>query len=218
MELLTRGIDISSTARIYHMHSQLLQWQAFITSIKGDKEQARSIIEESIRLRGVAGGPFYKAFQLILAGAIYSRTGDTDLATAALEDGINLAVSVPSPYLHVCGLFHRAYLVLLLEDRVSALKDLRQGLSLMKRHKYSCFWSWEPVMMTRLFSEAVAAGIEKEFVMGLARKRLRLAFSDSGAVIPLLRVTLLDNFSISQGKNSSSISTISPFPNGRSSD
>ena len=200
MDLLTRGIDISSTARIDHMHSQLLQWQAYAASIKGDKEQARSIIEESIRLRGVAGGPFYQAFQLILAGAIYTRTGDTDLATAALRDGIDLALSVPSPYLHVCGLFHRGYLALLLEDRASALDDLRQGLSLMKRHGYSCFWSWEPVMMTRLFSESIAAGIEKEFVMSLARKRLQLSFSASGAIIPLLRFTLLDNFSISQGK------------------
>ena len=199
MQLLSRGIDISSTARIDHMHSQLLQWQAFIASIKGDKEQARSTIEESMRLRGIAGGPFYKAFQLILAGAIYTRTGDPDLAAAALEEGIALARSVPSPYLHVCGLFQRSYLALLMEDKASALEDLRQGLSLMKRHKYSFFWGWEPVMMTRLLSESVAAGIEKEFSMSLARNRLRLAFADNGTVIPLLQITLLDTFSIRQG-------------------
>ena len=201
LELLNRGFDISGTARIEHMHSQLLQWRAFIFSIKGDNEQARLAIEESIRLRAVAGGPFYQAFQLILAGAIYTRTGDADLAAAALEDGIRIAVSVPSPYLYACGLLHRSYLALLSSDKVSALEDLRHGLSLMKKHKYSCFWSWEPVMMTRLLSESIVAGIEKEFVTTLARKRLRLAFSKSGTLIPLLQVTLLDNFSIVQGKN-----------------
>ena len=67
LDILTRGFDISATARIHHMHSQLLQWQAFIYAIKGDKEQARSTIEESTRLRAIAGGPFYQAFQLILS-------------------------------------------------------------------------------------------------------------------------------------------------------
>jgi LuxR family transcriptional regulator, maltose regulon positive regulatory protein len=201
LELLTRGFDVSSTARTEHMHSQLLQWQAYVFSIKGDRGKAISTIEESIRLRAVAGGPFFHAFQRILSGAIYIRTGDVDLAAAALEDGIRIALSVPSPYLHVCGLLHRSYLALLSSDKVSGLEDLRHGLSLMKKHKYSCFWSWEPVMMTRLLSESILAGIEKEFVTTLARYRLRLAFSKSGALIPLLQVTLLDNFSIVQGKN-----------------
>ncbi len=198
LELLTRGFDVSSTARTEHMHSQLLQWQAFAFSIKGDREQAISAIEESIRLRAVAGGPFYQAFQLILAGAIYTRTGDTDLAAAALEGGIKLAKSIPSPYLHACGLFHRSYLGFLSSHKASALEDLRKGLSMLKKHTYSYFWSWEPVMMTRLLSESMAAGIEKEFVTNLAGSRLRLAFSNRA--VPLLQITLLDTFSISQGK------------------
>jgi LuxR family transcriptional regulator, maltose regulon positive regulatory protein len=199
-EVLARGFDISATARIHHMHSQLLQWQAFISAIKGDKEQARSTIEESTRLRAIAGGPFYQAFQLILTGAIYTRTGDTDQAVTALEHGIRMAASIPSPYLHACGLLHRSYLDLLCSDQKSALANLREGLSMMKKHNYSHFWSWEPVMMTRLLSMSMAAGIEKEFVATLARKRLRLAFSDNGTLIPLLRIQLLDNFSIIHGK------------------
>ena len=68
----------------------------------------------------------------------------------------------------------------------------------MKTHDYSFFWSWEPVMMTRLLGEAVAAGIEKKFAADLARRRLQLAFADDGERIPLLQITLLDKFSIVQ--------------------
>ncbi len=208
-ELLNRGSDISMTARTEHMQSQLLQWQSYICSIKGDMEQARTMIEEAIRLRTIAGGPFFQAFQLILAGAISTRTGDMQQAAALLEDGLASARSLPSPYLQACGLLHRGYLHLLLDDRVSALQDLRKGLSLMKKHGYDFFWSWEPVMMMRLFSEGIAAGIEKKFVTDLARKRLRLAFSEKGDILPLLQITLLDTFSISQGKKQ--IFTIDDF-------
>jgi LuxR family transcriptional regulator, maltose regulon positive regulatory protein len=200
-DLFNRGVDISVTARTEHMQSQLLQWQAFIFSITGDKDQARTVIEESIRLRNIAGGPFFQTFQSILIGAIYTRTGDFEPAAEALAKGVESAVSLPSPYLHACGLLHRSYLRLLSDDRASALQDLRDGLSLMKEHDYKYFWSWEPVMMTRLLSECIAAGIEKEFVTNLARKRLGIALAADGTIIPLLQITLLDNFSISQGKN-----------------
>lgn len=200
-EFLNRGIDISVTARTEHIQSQFLQWQAFIHSIKGDKDQARLAINESIRLRTIAGGPFFQTFQLILTGAIYTRTGDAQLAATTLNNGISLAESLPSPYLNACGLLHRSYLRLLFFDRNSALQDLHNGLLLMKKHGYEYFWSWEPVMMTKLLSESYAAGIEKEFVATLARKRLKTAFAHNGSAIPLLQITLLDSFSISNGKN-----------------
>ena len=113
-----------------------------------------------------------------------------------------MATFIPSPYLHACGLLHRSYLGLLSSDQTSALEDLRKGLGLMKVHKYSNFWSWEPVMMTRLLSVSMAAGIEKEFVTDLARKRLRIAFSDHGEILPLLQITLLDHFNIIHQKKS----------------
>jgi LuxR family transcriptional regulator, maltose regulon positive regulatory protein len=196
MELLVRGFDICSTARTEHMHSQLLQWQAYIYSLKGENDKARSAIEESARLRIIAGGPFFQAFNLILAGAIYTRTGDTDLAAAALDKGIELAKTVPSHYLHACGLLHRSYLHLLSSNQHLALKDLQQGMVLMREHKYYHFWSLEPIMMAKLFSVGVAAGIEKEFLRNLSRKRLHLAITTNGGLIPLLQITLLDNFSI----------------------
>ncbi len=200
-EFLNRGVDISITARTEHIQSQLLQWQAFIYSIKGDKDKARSIIEEAVRLRELAGGPFFQTFQFILVGAIYTRTGDALLAASSLDKGIASAESLPCPYLFVCGLLHRAYLKLLSSEKASALLDLASALSLMKEYGYRYFWSWDPEMMTRLFSECVIEKLETEFVSTLARERLGLAFSDDGGVIPLLQISLLDKFSISQDEN-----------------
>ena len=199
-KFLNSGVDISITARTEHIQSQLLQWQAFIFSIKGNKSKARSTIEEAIRLREIAGGPFFQTFQSILTGAIYTRTGDALLAAYALDKGITSAQSLPSPYLLACGLLHRAYLKLLSSEEVPALSDLRSGLSLMKEHGYKYFWSWEPEMMTKLFSECIQAGIETEFVSILARERMGLTFSDDGSVTPLLQISLLDKFTISQGE------------------
>lgn len=134
-----------------------------------------------------------------------------------LNEGIELALSVPSTYLHVCGLLQRSYLHLLAADRQQALDDLGQGLRLMKEQGYSYFWSWEPVMMTRLLSEAVAAGIETEFAKVLARKRLRLAINAEGKFVPLLQITLLDKFGIMQGRKRFLPSMTSPPPSDRSS-
>jgi len=201
VEILNRGCEISSTASTEHMQSQLLQWLALTHALKGEKEQAHTAIEESIKLRNIAGGPFYLAFQNILAGAVYTRTGEMHLAAAALDDGIRLALSVPSPYLHVCGLLHRSYFELLVSDNSSAARDLGQGLSLMREHNYSHFWGWEPVMMGRLLSFAMAAGVEKEFTIELAEQRLTHTFLEKNTLIPILQITLLDTFKVRYGKD-----------------
>ncbi len=199
-ELLNRGKDISVTAKTQHIQSQLLQWQAFLFSMKGDIEQARETLEEAIRLRTVAGGPFFQTFQSILAGAIYTRTGDVELAAKALNDGIESARSLASPYLYACGLLHRSYFGLINSGKAAALQDLQEGLAIMKAHDYKYFWSWEPAMMTRLLGESVAADIEQELASDLARKRLRIALSADGTILPLLQVTLLDDFSLRHGE------------------
>ena len=200
LDFLRQGFDLSSTVRTEHIQSQLLQWQAYIFSIRGDIRRARSLIQESIQLRAIAGSPFHTAFQFIVAGAVYTRTGDRQHAAACLQEGIKSAISVPCPYLEACGLLHRSYLHLLSSEHLSAREDLKAGLCLMKKNGYGYFWTWEPEMMTRLLSESVSADIEKEFSLALARKRLGITFSGSGEIIPLLQITLLDTFRITEGK------------------
>ncbi len=202
LELLNKGLGITSTSSTDHMHSQILQWQAFGKALTGKQKEAQDCLSESAGLRNIAGGPFYIAFHNIIAGGIYTRLKMFDKAQGRLEKGLELARSIPSAFLTLCALMNTSYFKYEYESPEAALKDLESGLSLMKNSGYDHFWSWEPVMMTNLLSLAVKKGIEKDFAQSLARKRLGIIFSDDGKPVPLLKFTLLDSFELSMGKKS----------------
>lgn len=199
MELLNKGFGITSTASTSHMHSQLLQWLAYGAALQNDRQKALDRIAESTVLRAEAGGPFYEAFQMTLAGSIFTRLGEFDQARSALDRAMALADSIPSTFLAICTLMQRSYYKLLAIDDEAALDDLEAALSLMKNNGYSHFWGWEPTMMARLLATAVRFDIEKSFAQMLARERLRMSFTDVGAPITLLNFSLLDNFQLSLG-------------------
>ncbi|BHH84380.1 BTAD domain-containing putative transcriptional regulator [Desulforhopalus sp. 52FAK] len=196
LELLEKGLDVTFTAATDHMHSQLLQWQAFGLALTGHNNEALHAIKEATQKRDRAGGPFYIAFNYIIAGSIYIRLNDHDKAMTHLEKGLAIAQSIPSTYLTICGLITRSYAKLIGINPESALEDLEAGLSLMKINGYNHFWGWEPVMMTKLLSLAVQRDIEKYFSITLAQRRLQHNFSEDGTPIPLLQFTLLNSFEI----------------------
>lgn len=199
MELLNKGFGVTSTASTSHMQSQLLQWQAFGAALSHDRERALALIAESAELRSKAGGPFYEAFHNILAGGIFTRTGEFDRAETALNVALALSEAIPSTFLSICALLQRSYYKLAAVDAETALDDLEAGLTLMKNSGYTHFWGWEPVMMSRLLATAVRFDIEKSFAQMLARERLLLNFSDDGEPVTLLYFSLLDHFQLSLG-------------------
>jgi len=196
LELLEKGLNITTTATTDHMHSQFLQWQAFGLALSGYPEKAERSILAAEQLREQAGGPFYIAFHTILAGAVYTRIKKFDKARISLAKGLAISQTIPSTYLMICALFNLSYLKYQSENPEAALDDLEAGLSLMKINGYNHFWSWEPVMMTKLLSLAVQRDIEKSFAQGLAKSRLHLNFRDDGEPVSLLQVTLMDNFEL----------------------
>ena len=196
LELLDKGWGITSTAATAHMQSQLLQWQAFGLAITGHNEAALQKIAESIRLRNNSAGLFYIAFNAIIAGAVYIRTEQFAEALPLLEKGLAIAQVIPSTYLTICALFNLSYCKCLSLGAEAAVDTLEAGLSLMKINGYNHFWTWEPVMMTKLLAIAVQRDIEKSFAQTLARARLNVNFSEEGQALPLLKFTLMDNFEI----------------------
>ncbi len=197
LELLNKGLGITSTASTDHMYSQILQWQAFGNALTGKHERALKLLHESAELRNIAGGPFYTAFHNIIAGTIFTRLEMFDKARDTLTKGLEIAQSIPSTFLTLCGLMNMSYFKYESESPEAALDDLEAGLSLMKNSGYDHFWSWEPVMMEKLLGLAVNKNIEKSFAQSLAQKRLGINFSDNGEKLPLLRFTLLDSFELS---------------------
>lgn len=197
LDLLSKGLGITTTAASDHMHSQILQWQAFGLALTGYSDEAVKKITESTRLRDNAGGPFYLAYHSIIAGAVYTRTKHLDEASRCLERGLAIAQSIPSTYLTICALFNLSYCRYVATGPDAAIDTLEAGLALMKVNGYNHFWSWEPTMMTKLLAVAVKWDIEKSFAQTLARDRLHVNFSDDGKPIPLLKFSLMDNFEIS---------------------
>ena len=197
LDLLEKGLNISSTASTDHMHSQLLQWKAFGMALAGSGDKALDVLLEATKLREKAGGPFYTAFHHILAGAVCTRIKDFAKASLCLHKGLKIAQTIPSTYLTICALFNLSYLKYVSEGPEAAIDDLETGLSLLKINGYNHFWSWEPVMMTELLSMAVKRDIEKSFVQNLAKSRLHLNFTDDGKPLPLLKFKLLDSFELS---------------------
>ncbi len=197
-ELLQQGNRLSPPFASPHMHSQLLQWQAYIHALQGDADAARAEIQEAGRLRARAGGHYYAIFYNIIAGATHARLGDREEADALLTAGIEKAARMPSDYLLAAGLLHRAWLHLRQQDDGAMREDLGRGLALMKRNGFTFFWSWEPGFMRELLVHGAAAG-QASFADRLARKRLDLFFDDTNTPCPVLSISLLGGLRVTHG-------------------
>ncbi len=212
LELIEKGLHITSTASTDHMYSQLLQWKSFGLALTGYNDKAEEFIAQAANLREKAGGPFYIAFHNILAGAVYTRTKNFDKAIICLEKGLAIAQTIPSTYLTICALFNLSHLKYESESSESALDDLETALSLLKINGYNHFWTWEPAMMTKLLSLAVKRDLEKSFAQSLAKDRLNINFSDDGRPISLLKFRLMDSFELSMsGKVLLQSKDLTPF-------
>lgn len=196
MDLLNKGLGITATAATDHMYSQILQWQAFGHALLGENEDALKCIGNSLLLRSEAGGPFYEAFNAIIAGSVYSRLAMQELAESYFDQGLAKAKAIPSPFLLICLYLNRCYHKLQTMGSAAATDDLRTGLVLMRINHFNHFWTWEPKMMTELLSLAVHKDVEKRFAQELARQRLNISISDTGESIPFLHFSLLDHFQI----------------------
>ncbi len=212
LELLDKGLSVTSTSMIDHMHSQLLQWKAFGLALTTPSEEAAELISEATKLRSKAGGLFYTAFHFIVAGAVHVRLKKYKKAQDFLEKALTISQSIPSTYLVVCALFNLSYLKYKTAGADAAFDDLKRGLSLMSINDYTHFWTWEPVMMTELLSLAVRNNIEESFCEKLARTHLDMTFSDRGNALLLLHFTLLDSFQITfRNKVIFTVKDLTPF-------
>ncbi len=197
-DLLQQGNRLSQPFATPHMHSQLLQWQAYIHALEGRHKDARADIREAARLRAEAGGRFYEIFHNIIAGATHARLGDHDQAETLLTAGINKAEEMPSAYLLAAGLLHRAWLRLQEQDLDNMRQDLARGLALMEDNGFTYFWSWEPGFTRDLLVHARAM-TRSDFADRLARERLEFFFDSSSTPCPLVSISMLGGFRITHG-------------------
>ncbi len=195
-EMLLQGIESSTTAKIPHMLSQLLQWRGYTLALQGNKDEALKTICEAGALRNQSGGPFYETFFEIIAGATYGRIGMHEEAMTQLSLAIAKARHIPSQYLTAAALFHRSWINLTNGDHEGAIPDLTQAMAIFRQQQYAFFWTWEPEFMEELLRFACTKSIEPELANTLAGKRLDLVIQNNGSSLPLLNIAILGSFSI----------------------
>jgi uncharacterized protein YwgA len=199
IEVFEKGMFVSKTAISEHMTSQFLQWLAYASALTGNKEQALQNLETSASLRDESGGLFYVCFNRAIRGATLMVLGDYGQARATLREGVQIADSIPSPYIKACCF---AYLALVdsAEEKIDSASELiQQWVDLMKANNYQYFWGWEPKNITRLLCLAVQLGIEKDFVQNCAREQLGIVISPQAKPVPLVAFSVLGEFSIGIG-------------------
>jgi tetratricopeptide (TPR) repeat protein len=199
IEVFEKGMFVSKTALSEHTTSQFLQWHAYASALIGNKDQALQNIETSASLRAESGGLFYVSFNLAIRGATFLALGNYRQARDTLREALQIAASIPSPYIRACCL---AYLALVdsAEEKIDSASGLiQEWVALMKINNYRYFWGWEPKSMSRLLRLAVELGIETDFVQTCAREQLGIVISPQADPMPLITIRVLGDFSIGIG-------------------
>ncbi len=210
LETAKKGLTLSTTACSGHMQSQLLQLKAFALALQGNAKRAITEIEKATTLREMAGGPFYAAFHYILAAIVYRYCNKKNKTKEFFKKGLQLAETIPSPYLMACGLVQRGLFKGIHYGEKSAFSDLSEGLKIMREYGYSYFWSWNPGILQALII-AVKNDIERDFCKALAFEKFKHAITDHGAAIPLLQITVLKDFTLSYGTTTISAAAFTPL-------
>ncbi len=109
-----------------------------------------------------------------------------------MEDACRLS----SAYLQMIGHWQQAWLYLQTDRSALMQENLHAGLSMMKDHKFSTFWSWEPEFMGKLLGRAMAGGQYPHHADQLCRKHLQVFYDQQNSCLPLLEISILGTFSI----------------------
>jgi LuxR family transcriptional regulator, maltose regulon positive regulatory protein len=195
-DLLEQGLQVTQTVTNAHMLSQFFQWRGFTQALLGNEMAALDDLEESKRLREMAGGPFHTACYMAISGATLALLNRYDEAAESLKEARDLSNRIPSMGITLCCLAYQALIALATDNQEDSAEHLSSWLTSMNRHGYRCFWGWEPVTMSRLLRAAVRMGIEPTTARRLARHRLEAAVDDNGDLIPLLSINMLGAFSL----------------------
>ncbi len=176
---------------------------------EGDTAKAVALAETAAKLLGDGGNVVMKAHSLpILVLALY-QDGQHDRAMSQLRDGLEYTVGtkVFRCYLNLLG----AYFALEKGEDDAAHQYLIEGLGIAARQGYLNFMPWRDEIMTRLCREAIANGIEVEYVTRLATTR-NLNISDTAELLTPKEMTTLGW--VQQGKTTWEIAKIMDVSEG----
>jgi DNA-binding SARP family transcriptional activator len=185
-----------------HLRCQTMQYAALVAALTGNRAEALSAAEESLRLRGEVGSPIFIANNCGLVGGAYVHLGEVGKALPILKQGLEHSRAIGDFYARATLHAYRAWLYLEAGESALARQDIADLLDCLHRYGYPHFYGWHPQLMQRLLSAAAREGIRADFARQLAARRLDLAILPGGVTIPLLRIRTLGDLEISIGDRS----------------
>ncbi len=196
-QLLTQLSDPGSCSSTPHVLSQFLQWQAYLAAHNGDREKTVEAGNESLRLRKIAGGPFFIIRNLMILGGSHTLLKNYDTADKLLSQAMQLAQMHDYPSHQVALNIHRGFLFIQTGQEDAAKESILSGLAMMRENGYTCFMSWSPSIVLPVLQFAVDTNIETKYALFLAEEQMQLSLQKQDAPIPLLTIALFGGIQLS---------------------
>jgi DNA-binding SARP family transcriptional activator len=163
---MTSLLDTTKTLDIFFYHIN----SAWFALLKGNPslsaEHLETISARTVRM----GTPYYRAlWHMGMAQTAFLQNRAKD-ARIHVQTAHRISLSMKSHVMEWYALLIDAWFLLREGEKEQGLHSLRQGLSLGKGHGYAHLEFYLPSVMRFLFAQALAEGIEPEYVKGLIRK------------------------------------------------
>ena len=148
---------------------------AGVALLAGRTADAMEMMGREIPVSEALGAPFVTATFRIQFAQILVSDGRHEAAAEPLREALAFARSMPSHILEFQSLLTIAWASFRGGDATAGLVALRAGLAIGRTQNYmNCHPLWIPEMMREIFSRALDADIESDYVRRFIRKR-RLA-------------------------------------------
>jgi tetratricopeptide (TPR) repeat protein len=138
---------------------------------QGDLREASEHERELAQLGYTSGMPYEEAQARVTAAYVCHRCGTHDQARAHLERALEIARSIPSPYVEWFARLAEAHVLLERGRDADGLEALRVAMALGRAGGYVNSTVWLPAVMARLCARALEAGIEVDYVRDLVKRR-----------------------------------------------
>jgi len=165
---LQRWLDPQRTLDVAHYH--FLNAGALL--LAGNVKGALEIVVRELPAVVEMSAPFGIATCRVQAAQVLTHAGQFDAAQELLVQALEFSVSMPSLIMEYHALMALAYLQLCAGREAEGLQTLRKALAIGRSQSYmNCHPWWIPRQMSFLFSRALEADIEADYVRRFIRHR-----------------------------------------------
>jgi DNA-binding response OmpR family regulator len=179
-----------------HIQSQVLELRAQVMTLAGKVDDALDAARESIRLRELAGGEYFRSKNRLLMAGVLHVLGASDESRRQLE---TLLATTPGTSDRLLDRL-AGWLALQIDPSATAPargQMLGQLLGDLDHLGLAGIPFWFPPLHRQLWQDGVAAPRDRIRLNRLAKHHLQTGLAENGTMVPLLKIRALGDFSLS---------------------